>query len=266
MIDAQKVTELLDQYDYDSRAPERSLAAILERGLKDRITYVLEKSARAFLVQGSLLLRAKGDHAGAKRAFDQGASMGLRLAHFPLGEAPRRQWDYYFSLCDALLACQFDAANTIATSIFSKELPSASDYLEWRYGFAMLLASVVLRDLKTFELVRKEVNLADEKEKVKGVSWWVRHGSYIELWHAILLNDAEEFSSQLRACHQGFAARAKDKSLDDVALEDGGCENNEYVVDYMALAALILARHQGLAVDFDSPYVPMGYIRFVEQG
>jgi hypothetical protein len=83
-------------------------------------------------------------------------------------------------------------------------------------------------------------------------------------WRAILLSDSEKFSTQLHTCNVQFAARANDKSLDDVPLENGGCEDNAYVMDYMALAALILARHQGLAVEFDSPYVPMDYVRFVE--
>jgi hypothetical protein len=182
MIDAGKVADLLDQYEHDSRAPERSLATILERDLKDRVAYVFEKSARAFLIQGSLLLRARGDHSAAKCAFTHGASMGLRLVDFPLAQAPRRQWDYYFSLCDALLSCRFDAAQTIASHIRAEGLPSVSDYLDWRFGFAMLLASVVLRDMTAFERIRKEVDIADKKENAKGISWWRRHDGYIELW------------------------------------------------------------------------------------
>jgi hypothetical protein len=261
--DQNEIDAWLEMYDGDIAAPERSLAVIIERGLKNRIAYVFERAARGCLVKGSVLIRTRQDYSNAQLTFSLGAQMGLRLAKYSLDEAPRTQWDYYFALCDALLAGEFDAAGLLAVNVFADKMPGIGESLEWRYGFSMLLAATVMGDEVAFRRVRQEVDATEKTPKTKKLSWWGRHDGYVELWLAILARDALKFNEQLAACNDQFSMRATDKSLDDVAFEDGGYEDNEYVVDYMGMVALLLARHRGMAVEFDSASIPMAYVRFL---
>jgi hypothetical protein len=262
-VDQSEIDAWLEMYEGDIAAPGRSLAVILERGLRDRIAYVFERAARACLVKGSVLIRTRNDYSGARACFSEGAEMGLKLSGYSLQDAPRQQWDFYFALCDGLLSRDFNGARLLAQAIYEAEMPPDGDFLEWQYGFSMLLAATVKQDELTFRRVQREVT-ASEKENAGSLTWWKRHEGYVALWLTILDRDCVRFDEQIALCNRQFQSRAKDKSLADVSLEDGGCDDNQYVVDYMGLAALMLARYCAMDVKFDSPSVPLDYVRFAE--
>lgn len=263
MIDQEQLDIFLEACDFETEAPNRSLNEILEAGLKENIALVFNKAANGFLTKGLLFIRAQPNFVEAKRCFAASAQQGIVLADYSFADAPRKDWDFYFSLVGAILACAWHDADRLANEIYETEVPANGAYVTWRFAFARMLSSALKDDVSTFEKTRRYADQNEEKPK-RGISWWQRHSCYVEAYEALLKRDASLLERKIIECNQKFDARAKDKDMRDAALEYGGGEENEYVPDHMALTIVMLARKRGIVIEIDSPALPLSFIKFSE--
>ncbi len=181
-----------------------------------------------------------------------------------LGEintTPIHRTDFPHGITAAWLNADWALAEQFAKITMRQDLRTSSG--EGEHGsihdlVAYLFATVALGDKKAFEQQREWFNIEMEFSDGKGDDFWSKYFFiYPAMMQAILDRDSENFAKLLAQADKLFTQRGKDKTMDDLPSIEGPPGFNPLMIDYRAVALAQLAMHRGMAVDFETPALPI---------
>jgi hypothetical protein len=117
-----------------------------------------------------------------------------------------------------------------------------------------LLAALILEDEAGFQRLRERY------DRAKKSRWWQHFPVYIDMYEAVLKRDSSRYIELAAQADVAFRARARDKQFGTLRPEYGGQEQNDIVLDFMALGIAAVARSRNIALPPDSDIVPYALI------
>jgi hypothetical protein len=178
-----------------------------------------------------------------------------------VGAGPIHRTDFPYGITAAWLNADWALAEQFAKITMRQDLRTSSG--EGEHGsihdlVAYLFAAVALDDKKEFEQQHAWFNIEMKFSDMKGATFFSQYFFiYPAMMEAILNRDSQGFAKLLDQADKLFTQRGKDKKMSDLPSIEGPPGFNPLMIDYRAVALAQLAVHRGMAVDFETPALPI---------